>query len=194
VPAIDNPNLAGNWGGEVHINVLRSGLYAGIHTGLKDNITMQIRQAGGMATLWIRQGHFGRICTTKASESTCPGFTVCANTWEIPLNASSCDATNFSRGVSTDAYRRLPVDPYMLDPERKIHMGSGAIHLTFRTHACTRNEYGEYRIDQHQRHWALWMDTAGPANTQYLEVRCVWQRKPEWAELFWFVVGSLNRC
>jgi hypothetical protein len=33
---------------------------------------------------------------------------------QVSVNATRC----WSQGVSTEAYRKLPVDPYMLDPER----------------------------------------------------------------------------
>jgi hypothetical protein len=74
-------------------------------------------------------------------------------------------------------------------------MGSDAIHLTFWTHACIFESTGNYRIDiRNRRHWALWMDTAGPLDTQYLEVRYMLENKPGFQDMSWFVAGSLYRC
>jgi hypothetical protein len=125
---------------------------------------------------------------------------VCRNAFEIPLDVSSVDSNLPYLPVHTDAYRQLPVDPYMLDPDKKFHMGSDAIHLNFWTHTAvveypnpTHPGWFEYPIDQlHQRHWALWMDTSG-----YLEVRYMLESKSAHfgaTPRRWFVAGSLEKC
>jgi hypothetical protein len=197
VVAIENPNFAGLWGGSVELRYIRGSTYVGIRPGLRDGMTMNIHHAGGMAVLTIRHGYFGRMCANYSTDSRC-GVGVCQNTVEIALDASCTSYASTTQLVSTDVYRRLPVDPYMLDPgvfgnipqPRTWHMGSDAIHMDFWTHACTRIRSEEYQIDiEHKRHWALWMDTAGT-----LEVRYVLQPKPGRNEFYWFVAGSLERC
>ena len=190
--AIDNPDLNGWWGGYGELLEIRGASYATPDVGDRDGITMQIYQAGGMAWLRIRQGHFGRICgsSVMSSSSPCSGIGVCFDTSEIMLDAS-CGSAALEQRALTEIWRKQPVDPYMLDPGpiRTFHMGSDAIHLELWTHACTSTG-DRYTIDlRHKRHWALWMDSAGT-----LEIRYVLQTKPGFGEFSWFVAGSLRRC
>jgi hypothetical protein len=201
VVAIESANFAGLWGGRVELRDIRGSTYVGIRPGLRDGITMSIHHAGGMAVLQIRQGYFGRMCGPTLSVDSRCGVGVCQNTLEIALDASCNSYAWTTQFVSTDVYRKLPVDPYMLDPgvfgnipqPRSWHMGSDAIHMDFWTHACQREVVSggyRYQIDiEHKRHWALWMDTAGT-----IEVRYVLQPKPGRNEFYWFVAGSLERC
>jgi hypothetical protein len=196
VVAIDNPDLTGDWGGYMDIRVMR-GAHLDANIGDVDGVTMSINQAGGMASVRIRQGHFGLICSSLSRVGPCATIRVCSQTREIPIDvpgSTFCNSDNYNNGVSRDVYRGLKVDPYMLDPERDIHMGSDTIHMTFWTHACTVAG-GTYSSDQlATRHWALWMDTAGPANTRYLEVRYALHNKAGHDQMYWFVAGSLERC
>jgi hypothetical protein len=83
VVAIEGPNdFNGDWGGYGELREIRGSSYSGINTGDRDGITMNIFQAGGMAQLRIRQGHFGRICFSgvMSSISPCSTIGVCPRT------------------------------------------------------------------------------------------------------------------